>query len=160
MSELYKNGKWLHQKYWEELLSTIEIAKICDVGDETIRRWLKFFDIRRRTLNEALRLRHLKNPDIWNGENHPAWKGGGIKQRGYLLTHQPNHPYATSGGYVLKHRLIAEKALSRYLKPGEIVHHLNEIRDDNRNCNLLICTQSYHKWLHARMRERRKLQCA
>ena len=49
------------------------------------------------------------------------------------------------------HRIIAAHALGRKLKRTEVVHHLNGDKTDNRNSNLLICSGSYHRELHARM---------
>ena len=74
------------------------------------------------------------------------WKGGKIKEaRGYVLIHQPNHPFCMCKGYVREHRLVMEKYLNRYLKPKEVVHHINGILDDNRIENLeLKENQSKH----------------
>ena len=61
------------------------------------------------------------------------------------------------GGYVfvwiagarrkLEHRIIVEQVMGRSLKSNEFVHHMNGVRSDNRNCNLMVCSASYHLWL-------------
>lgn len=72
---------------------------------------------------------------------------------GYVLIWSPGHPQKISGGYALEHVLVAEKAMGRYLPPKAIVHHVNEIRSDNRNENLVVCQdRAYHILLHARLR--------
>ena len=53
-----------------------------------------------------------------------------------------------------QHKVVAEKALGRSLKNGEVVHHINLDKTDNRNSNLLICAQDYHAWLHQEMARR------
>ena len=57
------------------------------------------------------------------------------------------------GQPVRAHVLIAERVLGHRLPPKAQVHHVNEDRADNRNCNLVICEDSaYHHLLHQRTR--------
>lgn len=59
-------------------------------------------------------------------------------------------PYRTAGGKGV-HVLVVERALGHPLPVGAVVHHVNGVRDDNRNENLVACQdQSYHKLLHRR----------
>lgn len=43
------------------------------------------------------------------------------------------------GKWVLKHRHVMEQKLGCPLRPGEVVHHDNERRDDNDPKNLVLC---------------------
>lgn len=54
--KLYEDKKWLYQKYWEEELSCIKIAKIYGFSKLTIWRQLKKFKINRRSQSEALKI--------------------------------------------------------------------------------------------------------
>jgi hypothetical protein len=82
---------------------------------------------------------------------------------GYILERSANHPFNVAG-YVLQHRLKIEKALRdkapehhflveidsvKYLNRGIEVHHVNEIKTDNRIENLIACTSAGHRDLHA-----------
>ena len=51
--KLYKNKKWLEQKYTVEKLSTAEIGKIVRCNSAIIRYWLKKHNVKIRTRSEA-----------------------------------------------------------------------------------------------------------
>lgn len=80
------------------------------------------------------------------GSDHYNWKGG-IQHHssGYIMIYMPDHPMAKANhGYVMEHRLVMEESLGRYLTDGEIVHHINENKIDNRLENLELMTVSEH----------------
>jgi hypothetical protein len=88
-----------------------------------------------------------------HGENNPNYGGGKyIDDKGYVRILNPDHRYNIKG-YVYEHRLVFESYLDRHLEPWETVHHINEIKTDNRVDNLFLCTVPEHSAIH---REGRK----
>jgi len=83
------------------------------------------------------------------GELSSQWKGGRCKLRaGYILIKLPSddffYPMANKYDYVLEHRLVVAKYLGRCLLPFEEVHHINGIKDDNREENLELISRANH----------------
>lgn len=84
--------------------------------------------------------------------HHRVKAGCSRTSTGYVMARKPEHPRAISSR-VLEHLLIAEKALGYSLPLRVQIHHVNEVRSDNRNSNLVICeNQAYHQLLHRRTR--------
>jgi len=100
--------------------------------------------------NRKLSKKHrIKITESLKGKQSRNWKGGSQISNGYRLIYKPDHPYCNGRGYILEHRLIAEKYLKRYLLSTEIVHHVNENTLDNRVENLIVFTGiGYHIAFH------------
>ena len=88
-----------------------------------------------------------------------APKGKLHKDRQYLTAHRttlgtywqlnlPEHPAANKRGRVYLHRWIAEQKLGRFLRPGEVVHHMDKNPENNDPANLLVIPRPLHAAIH------------
>jgi hypothetical protein len=76
------------------------------------------------------------------------WVGRKSKRlSGYVLVFVPEHP-KNFGGWYYEHRLVYERDIKRVLETWETVHHINQIKTDNRLCNLFVCTEAEHRKAH------------
>lgn len=75
--------------------------------------------------------------------------GSYITSDGYVKVLNRKHPRADKSGFVYEHIQVMEKHLGRDILKGEIVHHKNHDRADNRLNNLeLVESQSKHFIMH------------
>jgi hypothetical protein len=82
------------------------------------------------------------------GKFNPNFNGGKyIDDKGYVRVLMPEHP-RENHGYVYEHRLVMERHLGRYLEAWETVHHINEIKIDNRVENFFLTTVPEHSAVH------------
>lgn len=94
------------------------------------------------------------------GESSPRWKGGRYLSGGYwkVITAELSGeqrallaPMIPKSGYMMEHRLVVALSLGRPLSAGEVVHHLNGDKLDNRVENLQLVTLPAHSRLHHEM---------
>ena len=107
-----------------------------------------------KTAKEDKRILSGKNNPMYGvhkfGKDSPHWQGGEIRNsQGYVFINLLNHPFKDYKGYVRRSRLTMEKKLGRYLTKKEVVHHINEIKDDDRIENLMVfINNSAHMRFH------------
>ena len=131
----------------------------------------KHTEATKKKLREIAKLRSGKNTSMYGrhhsddtkrkmrevniGSRNPNWKGGIIQTKdGYVCIWKPDHPRVNSLGYVGRSCLVAEEKLGRYLYPGEIPHHKNEIKNDDRPENIEVMkSKSAHTKHHRQIKK-------
>jgi hypothetical protein len=80
-------------------------------------------------------------------------KGVTYHTSGYRLISSPDHPRANAQGYVPEHVLVCEKALGKLLPNGAEPHHVDGVKSNNVNSNLVLCQDhDYHALIEMRTR--------
>lgn len=78
------------------------------------------------------------------GPLNQAWRGGRtIEVGGYARVLNHGHHRAAPNGYVKEHILVMEEKIGRDLLPGETIHHINGVKDDNRPENLELWDRNH-----------------
>jgi len=87
-------------------------------------------------------------------ESHKVGGVGHKKLRsdGYISVYFPDHPKSSKDGYIMEHILVMECLIGRHLNANECIHHINQIKNDNRKENLKLMTLSEHMSFHAKER--------
>lgn len=126
--------EWLREKYWDEGLSTFEIASICGVDDEAVRQMMKRRGIERR---EPTFEWYDHVPLRMDGTGHLVWRHSHQKELDLVGVHRL---VAIADG-ADPHRVFGEDT---------VVHHENNIPFDNRPPNLTLMDADEHIRHHGR----------
>lgn len=91
----------------------------------------------------------FKKPEVLNGDGRWMIQ----TPEGYLGKTVMN------GRYVYRYRYAMEQKLNRFLKDGELVHHINGNKEDDRPENLEVHTRTEHINIHRIKAEMITLKC-
>lgn len=95
---MYRNRKWLYNKYINEKLSSNKIAKICNVNTQTICDWLRKYNIPIRSRSEANHLASDNHCDL--SREAIEWINGELLGDGCLRS---RYEYSAMFSYSSKH---------------------------------------------------------
>lgn len=132
-------GKWNIGKIWTKKMckNLSNIAKKKGFG-----KWMKGKKLTQEWRNNI-------SEGVAKGEKCNFWNGGFcFDSDGYKYIYSPQHPFKNKRNYVFEHRLVMEKHIGRYLKPKEVVHHINGIVNDNKIENLMLFNNNAEHRIH------------
>lgn len=100
-----------------------------------------------------------KHQNQLRGSRHPRWNHGKIlSEEGYVKIRVGiGHPLADPNGYAYEHLIVWASAGRPLPGPGQILHHGNEDKQDNRLDNLELKTRPDHNAHHNAIRGRNEL---
>ena len=90
------------------------------------------------------------------GKRNPNWKGGRYKNdKGYIMINLPKHPKAKyNRPYISEHVLITEAFIGRFLRKGEVIHHIDFNPSNNKINNLMVFpNHKEHQSFHNKVRQ-------
>jgi hypothetical protein len=156
----------LADMYQTKMMSIPDISKETGIAKSMVRFYLLKQGVKLRSVKESLALVKHK-------------LGSGRRGKTYVITEETRHKmsiarkqhsllhakgYDIHQGYRrhttgansgrLEHVVLMEKHIGRRLLPGEVVHHINGIKTDNRIENLKLMTNAEHCSLHAKEKVR------
>jgi len=137
---VYNDGSHKQFDFYQGIIYNVVMSRYIKINCSVCGKATKQQIARANVGKRAVCSRKCQNVLI-TGEKSKRWKGGKrIDNRGYILVkdYQKDRPYNTCRGEVLEHRLVMEKHLGRYLKSSEIVHHIDENRQNNNIYNLML----------------------
>lgn len=135
--KLYKNKKFLYQKYTIEELSTYKIAKICGCTHHNILYWMNKHNIKRRKRYKPLDKRLYEKIDKKDNISE-CWKWIGNKNisgHGKL-------------GKRHAHVIMYEIFYKYQIKSGEVIHHMCENPSCCNPFHLIKMTHKEHSIFH------------
>lgn len=135
--------EFLIKEYIQNKRSMTSIAHELHISWVIVSKYLDKYKISKRTKSEQQRKEGSVN---WHG-------GKNIRSNGYIEIYCPDHPNANVRKYVYEHQLVAESKLKRYLKKGEVVHHIDFNKSNNSPDNLIVLTNDNHLKLHGLLRK-------
>lgn len=125
----FRGTKWSKTQYYRRMRKAREIG--CSVEDVP--------DTRGRHGNHA----RGNKCHRWSGDKKIIGSNGYVKIR--VGT---DHPLADPNGYAYEHLVVWVSAGRRKPVSGEVIHHCNHDKTDNRLVNLRLMTSSDHRYLH------------
>lgn len=157
---------WNRVQFDDARLLELYVRDGLSMNETSIRYGVSRCAVRRR-LHE---LGVARTPGVqWRGKRPPNFNGGYLGGDGYRYVYiEPTNPFwemARRGGrngkgrYIPEHRLVMAASLGRCLLPGEVVHHKNSDKQDNRRENLVLFpSQAEHNALTQANREIARLR--
>jgi len=127
----WRDESLLRNLYWEQELSTTEIADKLECTQPTISKWMQRLNISRRDPREAAP----------NRRRHPAV----FTDRGYVIC-ASNYRGTTDSVGIHRLVMVAERGFDAVA--DKHVHHKNGVRWDNRPENLELLSRAEHANRH------------